>query len=449
MLQTLALGLMAVCVLSFGYILWRSSGKLDALSDRLDARKQDYIRLQARGDRMFNTLDDMDLSGKIVLTRVDINVPVDGGKVTDATRIERIVPTIKDIQAKGGKPVLLAHFGRPKGEPKPEFSLRVTVPALEAALGQDITFIERPDRATLDGAPDDAVILVENTRFSSMEEKNDPKMAQFLASLGDVYCNDAFSAAHRAHASTEGVARLLPACAGRLMEAELNALGKALGNPAHPLVAVVGGAKVSTKLDLLSNLLAKVDHLIIGGGMANTFLAAKGVEVGKSLAEHDLADTAREIMDKAASENCTIHLPLDVVVAQEFAANAWSKTVPVDQCPPDAMILDAGPETVANVIATIESSKTLVWNGPLGAFEITPFDAATVAAAQGAAKATKSGRLLSVAGGGDTVAALNHAGVASDFTYVSTAGGAFLEWLEGKTLPGVAALEAAAQTKQE
>ncbi|MBV6659216.1 MAG: phosphoglycerate kinase [Devosiaceae bacterium] len=398
---------------------------------------------------MFNTLDDMDLSGKIVLTRVDINVPVDGGKVTDATRIERIVPTIKDIQAKGGKPVLLAHFGRPKGEPKPEFSLRVTVPALEAALGQDITFIERPDRATLDGAPDDAVILVENTRFSSMEEKNDPKMAQFLASLGDVYCNDAFSAAHRAHASTEGVARLLPACAGRLMEAELNALGKALGNPAHPLVAVVGGAKVSTKLDLLSNLLAKVDHLIIGGGMANTFLAAKGVEVGKSLAEHDLADTAREIMDKAASENCTIHLPLDVVVAQEFAANAWSKTVPVDQCPPDAMILDAGPETVANVIATIESSKTLVWNGPLGAFEITPFDAATVAAAQGAAKATKSGRLLSVAGGGDTVAALNHAGVASDFTYVSTAGGAFLEWLEGKTLPGVAALEAAAQTKQE
>ena len=390
----------------------------------------------------FKTLDDMDLAGKIVLTRVDINVPVEDGKVTDATRIERIVPTIKDIQAKGGKPVLLAHFGRPKGKPNPEFSLRVTVPALEKALGQSITFIETPDRAALEAAPADAVILVENTRFSPMEEANDPQMAQFLASLGDIYCNDAFSAAHRAHASTEGVARLLPACAGRLMEAELTALGKALGHPEHPLVAVVGGAKVSTKLDLLSNLLAKVDHLVIGGGMANTFLAAKGVEVGKSLCEHDLADTARAIMDKAASENCTIHLPVDIVVAREFKAGAASETLPVDDCPADAMILDAGPQTVASVVDTIKAAKTLVWNGPLGAFEIPPFDTATVAAAKGAAEATKAGTLLSVAGGGDTVSALNHAGVSDDFTYVSTAGGAFLEWLEGKTLPGVAALEA-------
>lgn len=391
----------------------------------------------------FKTLDDMDLQGKIVLARVDINVPVENGKVSDATRIERIVPTIKDIQAKGGKPVLLAHFGRPKGQPNPDFSLRITVPALEAALGQSITFIERPDRATLEAAPAGSVILVENTRFTTMEETNDPKMAQFLASLGDVFCNDAFSAAHRAHASTEGVARLLPACAGRLMEAELTALGKALKEPEHPLMAVVGGAKVSSKLDLLSNLLAKVDHLVIGGGMANTFLAAKGVEVGKSLCEHDLADTARAIMAKAASENCTIHLPSDIVVAREFAAGAASETLPVDQCPADAMILDAGPQTVADVIETIKTCKTLVWNGPLGAFEIAPFDAATVAAAKGAAQATKAGTLLSVAGGGDTVSALNHAGVAGDFSYVSTAGGAFLEWLEGKELPGVAALEAA------
>lgn len=389
----------------------------------------------------FKTLDEMDLQDKIVLTRVDINVPVENGKVSDATRIERIVPTIKDIQAKGGKPVLLAHFGRPKGQPNPDFSLRITVPALEAALGQAVTFVERPDRGTLEAAPSDSVILVENTRFSSMEETNDPKMAQFLASLGDVFCNDAFSAAHRAHASTEGVARLLPACAGRLMEAELTALGKALKEPEHPLMAVVGGAKVSSKLDLLSNLLAKVDHLVIGGGMANTFLAAKGLEVGKSLCEHDLADTARAIMDKAASEDCIIHLPSDIVVAREFAAGAASQTLPVDKCPVDGMILDAGPQTVADLIATIKTCKTLVWNGPLGAFEIAPFDAATVASAKGAAEATKAGTLLSVAGGGDTVSALNHASVAGDFSYVSTAGGAFLEWLEGKTLPGVAALE--------
>ena len=449
MLQNILIAVAVVALLGYTWLVVRllshSFGKLDRLSSRLDARDAETKRLEARGNMNFKTLDDMDLAGKIVLTRVDINVPVDAGKVTDATRIERIVPTIRDIVKMGGKPVLLAHFGRPKGKPDPEFSLRVTVPALEAALGSPITFVEKPDRATLEAAPADAVILVENTRFSPLEEKNDPEMARFLASLGDVYCNDAFSAAHRAHASTEGIARLLPACAGRLMEAELTALGKALGTPRHPVVAVVGGAKVSTKLDLLSNLLAKVDHLVIGGGMANTFLAAQGIEVGKSLCEHDLADTARRILDEARAQNCTIHLPTDIVVAQEFKANAWSKTVPVAECPPEAMILDAGPQTVQAIIATIDASKTLVWNGPLGAFEITPFDAATVAAARGAAAATKSGRLLSVAGGGDTVAALNHAGVADDFTYVSTAGGAFLEWLEGKTLPGVAALEASAR----
>lgn len=432
-----------VYVYFVGKLLSHSFGKLDRLNDSLAGREAERKRMEKRGNMTFNTLDDMDLVGKTVLTRVDINVPVESGKVTDATRIERIVPTIKAIQAKGGKPVLLAHFGRPKGKPDPEFSLKVTLPALEKALGQNVTFAaDHFDRAIKSMGPGD-VVLMENVRFFPGEEKNDSAFAAELAALGEVYCNDAFSAAHRAHASTEALARLLPACAGRLMEAELTALGRALKSPEHPLVAVVGGAKVSSKLDLLSNLLAKVDHLIIGGGMANTFLAAKGVEVGKSLCEHDLADTARAIMDKAASQNCTIHLPVDIVVAQEFKANAWCKTLPVDQCPADAMILDAGPQTVAAIIATIKASKTLVWNGPLGAFEITPFDAATVAAAKGAAEATRAGNLLSVAGGGDTVAALNHAGVADDFTYVSTAGGAFLEWLEGKTLPGVAALEMA------
>ena len=432
-----------VYVFFVGKLLSHAFGKLDRLSDSLDAREAERKRLENRSDMPFKTLDDIDLAGKVVLTRVDINVPVEDGNVSDATRIERIVPTIKDIQKKGGKPVLIAHFGRPKGKPDPEFSLSVTIPALEAALGQSVTFAADHFDRTVKAMAAGDVVLMENVRFFPGEEKNDPAFAAELAALGDVYCNDAFSAAHRAHASTEALARLLPACAGRLMEAELTALGKALRAPEHPLVAVVGGAKVSTKLDLLSNLLAKVDHLVIGGGMANTFLAAKGIEVGKSLCEHDLADTARAIMDKAASQNCTIHLPIDIVVAQEFKANAWSKTVPVDQCPADAMILDAGPETVKAIIATIKASRTLVWNGPLGAFEITPFDAATVAAARGAAEATKAGRLLSVAGGGDTVSALNHAGVADDFTYVSTAGGAFLEWLEGKTLPGVAALEEA------
>ena len=389
----------------------------------------------------WNTLDDMDLNGKVVLTRVDINVPVENGKVTDATRIERIKPTISDILAKGGKPVMLAHFGRPKGEYVPEMSLRVTVPTLEQVLGRPVTFIERPDRAAIDAAPADAVILIENTRFSAMEETNDPKMAGFLASLGDIYCNDAFSAAHRAHASTTGVAQLLPNCAGRLMAEELGALEKALGAPQRPVVAVVGGAKVSTKLDLLGNLISRVDAIVIGGGMANTFLAAQGIDVGKSLCEHDLADTARDIMGKAEAAGCTLLLPVDVVVAAQFKAGATNQTVAADACPAEMMILDAGPKSVGQIKALFGTAKTVIWNGPLGAFEIEPFNTATFAAANAAAELTKSGDLITVAGGGDTVAALNLAGCADDFSYISTAGGAFLEWMEGKTLPGVAALE--------
>jgi phosphoglycerate kinase len=389
----------------------------------------------------WKTLDDMELTGRIVLTRVDINVPMEGGRVTDATRIERIVPTIRDILAKGGKPVLLAHFGRPKGKPVPEMSLRHVVPALEAALGQSVTFVERPDRAALEALPEGSVVLIENTRFTPMETENDPKMAQFLASLGDIYCNDAFSAAHRAHASTEGVAHLLPSCAGRLMQAELTALEKALGHPERPVLAVVGGAKVSTKLDLLGNLTAKVDMLVIGGGMANTFLAAQGIDVAASLCEHDLGDTAREILARAEAAGCEVILPTDVVVAKEFAAHAENSTVPATEVPAGTMILDAGPDSVARVIAAIDIAKTLIWNGPLGAFEIEPFDAATNAAAEHAAARSAAGDLISVAGGGDTVAALNRAGAAERFTYISTAGGAFLEWMEGKTLPGVAALD--------
>lgn len=388
----------------------------------------------------WKTLDDHDLSGKVVLTRVDINVPMADGKVTDATRITRIVPTITDIRAKGGKPVLLAHFGRPKGQPDPALSLSQLVPALEAAFGVPVTFVERPSRDFIDAQPDGAVILVENTRFTSMEEANDPQMAGFLASLGDIYCNDAFSAAHRAHASTEGVAKLLPNCAGRLMQAELQALEAALGAPERPVVAVVGGAKVSTKLELLGNLVEKVDFLVIGGGMANTFIAAHDLPIGTSLAEHDMTDTALEIMDKADAAGCKIVLPSDIVVAREFAANAAHEVLPADACPDDAMILDAGPATVAYIAAILEDAKTLIWNGPLGAFEITPFDMATNAAALKAAELTRKGTLVSVAGGGDTVAALNTSGAAADFTYISSAGGAFLEWMEGKTLPGVAAL---------
>ncbi|MFD0979854.1 phosphoglycerate kinase [Tropicimonas aquimaris] len=388
----------------------------------------------------WKTLDDMDLDGKIVLVRVDINVPVKDGVVTDATRIERIVPTIKGILAKGGKPVMLAHFGRPKGQVVPEMSLKITVPTLEEKLGQSVTFIEKPSRAELEALPAGAVVLVENTRFTPMETDNDPEMAKFLASLGDVYCNDAFSAAHRAHASTEGVAKLLPNCAGRLMAQELGALEAALGRPERPVVAVVGGAKVSTKLDLLSNLIEKVDHLVIGGGMANTFLVAKGVEIGSSLAERDMADTARAILAKAESTGCTIHLPVDIVVAGEFAAGAANEILPVDQCPADKMILDAGPATVEALKGVFAQCKTLIWNGPLGAFEIEPFHKGTFEAALAAAELTAEGKLITVAGGGDTVSALNKSGAAENFTYISTAGGAFLEWMEGKELPGVAAL---------
>lgn len=388
----------------------------------------------------WNTLDDMDLAGKVVLTRVDINVPVEDGKVTDATRIERIKPTIDTILAAGGKPVMLAHFGRPKGQHVPEMSLRVTVPTLESVLGRPVTFIERPDRAAIDAAPADAVILIENTRFSAMEEANDPKMAGFLATLGDIYCNDAFSAAHRAHASTEGVAKLLPNCAGRLMAEELGALEKALGAPERPVVAVVGGAKVSTKLDLLGNLISKVDAIVIGGGMANTFLAAQGVDVGKSLCEHDLADTARDIMGKAEAAGCQIVLPVDIVVAAEFKANADNETLPVDACPADKMIFDVGPQTSKNIAAVIQSAKTLIMNGPLGVFELTPFHKGTFELLDEIARQTNAGNLISVGGGGDTVAAINSANHNDDFTYISTAGGAFLEWMEGKTLPGVAAL---------
>ena len=388
----------------------------------------------------WKTLDDIALTGKTVLTRVDINVPMEAGRVTDTTRIDKIVPTVKDIQARGGKVVLLAHFGRPKGKPVEEMSLRHVHPALETALGEKVTFMNQPSRAAIDALPSGAVVLAENTRFSPMEEANDPQMAAELAALGDVFCNDAFSAAHRAHASTTGVAKLLPSCAGRLMEEELRALEAALGTPARPVMAVVGGAKVSSKLELLGNLVTKVDHLVIGGGMANTFLVAQGVEVGKSLAERDMADTALEILQRAKAAGCTIHLPTDIVVAREFKAGAATETLPAAACPTDAMILDAGPQTVAHLKSTLATCATLIWNGPLGAFEIPPFNTATDAVAAEAARLTRAGKLISVAGGGDTVAALNGAGAAADFTFISTAGGAFLEWMEGKELPGVKAL---------
>ncbi|NNE80200.1 MAG: phosphoglycerate kinase [Silicimonas sp.] len=393
----------------------------------------------------WKTLDDIELAGKNVLVRVDLNVPVDNGAVTDTTRIERIAPTVQDILAKGGKPILLAHFGRPKGKPNPEMSLGQIRGTVEDVLGAPVVFAEdcigAPAKLAVAALQEGQVLLLENTRFHPGETQNDGMFAASLAALGEAYVNDAFSAAHRAHASTEGLAHLLPAAAGRLMEAELKALEAALTQPDRPVVAVVGGAKVSTKLDLLGNLVRKVDVLVIGGGMANTFLAAKGIDVGKSLAEHDMADTATEIMKKAEEAACDILLPVDAVCATEFAENADSITVAADACPPDRMILDAGPETVAEINEAFEGAKTLIWNGPLGAFEIAPFDAATMATARKAAELTKADGLVSVAGGGDTVAALNQAGVADDFTYVSTAGGAFLEWMEGKTLPGVAALE--------
>ncbi|WP_171204946.1 phosphoglycerate kinase [Ruegeria sp. HKCCA0235A] len=393
----------------------------------------------------WKTLDDMDLNGKRVLVRVDINVPVVDGVVTDATRIQRIVPTVRDILAAGGKPILLAHFGRPGGERRENLSLKQLVPTLESAFDAKVLFaadcVGTEAELAAQALQPGQVLLLENTRFHAAETKNDADLAAGMAKLGDVYCNDAFSAAHRAHSSTEAIARLLPACAGRLMQAELQALESALGAPERPVTAVVGGAKVSTKLELLGNLIDKVDYLVIGGGMANTFLVAQGVSVGKSLAETAMKDTAAEILAKAESTGCQIVLPRDVVVAETFEANAPHQVLPADQCPDDGMILDAGPESVAAIIEIFEKSKTLIWNGPLGAFELEPFDAATNAAALKAAALSRSGQLISVAGGGDTVAALNASGAAKDFTYISTAGGAFLEWMEGKTLPGVAALD--------
>ncbi|MCW1933360.1 phosphoglycerate kinase [Pararhodobacter zhoushanensis] len=391
----------------------------------------------------WKTLDSLNFAGKTALVRVDINVPFENGEVSDFTRIDAVLPTIRDLSEAGAKVVLMAHFGRPKGQVVPEMSLEAVRPALSARLGKPVSFasdcIGKPAKDAILALQPGDVLLLENTRFHAGEEKNDPMMAASLAALGDVYVNDAFSAAHRAHASTEGIAKLLPAFAGRLMAAELKALDAALGNPQRPVVAVVGGAKVSTKLELLGNLVSKVDYLVIGGGMANTFLAAQGHPVGRSLCEHDLADTAREILEKADVVGCRIVLPVDLVVAREFRANAPHEVV--TQCPDDAMILDAGPASVAALADIFADAHTLIWNGPLGAFEMEPFDAATNAAARTAADLTKAGKLVSVAGGGDTVAALNRAGAADDFTYISTAGGAFLEWMEGKELPGVKALE--------
>jgi phosphoglycerate kinase len=391
----------------------------------------------------FKTLSDFIPRGQRVLLRVDLNVPVEDGRVTDGTRLERILPTIRELSEKGARVILLAHFGRPKGRDIRE-SLAPVAAELSKKLGRPVPLAEDcigikalgPIAAMRDGD----VLCLENTRFHAGEEKNDPFFLASLAANGDAYVNDAFSAAHRAHASTEGLARKLPAYAGRTMEAELKALDKALGNPVRPVAALVGGAKVSTKLDLLGNLVSKVQLLVIGGGMANTFLAARGVKVGKSLCEHDLVGTAREIKDKAKAAGCRIILPVDAMVAKEFKAGAAARVVDVGAVGADEMILDVGPASVAAVNAALGDVKTLVWNGPMGAFEIAPFDAGTVAVAKEAARLTKAGGLVSVAGGGDTVAALNHAGVAEAFTYVSTAGGAFLEWMEGKVLPGVKAL---------
>jgi phosphoglycerate kinase len=394
----------------------------------------------------FKTLDDLggDLRGKRVLVREDLNVPMSDGRVTDDTRLRSAAPTLAELADKGAKVLILAHFGRPKGERHPDMSLALLTHPLRDVLGREVTFIDdcQGDAAAqaVSMLADGSIAILENTRFHAGEETNDPTLVSEMAKLGDLYVNDAFSAAHRAHASTEGLARVLPAYAGRSMEAELQALEKALGKPEHPVAAVVGGAKVSTKLDVLQHLVTKVDHLIIGGGMANTFLAARGVNVGKSLCEHDLAETARAILEAADQANCTVHLPYDVVVAKEFRANPPVRTVNVHEVAADEMILDVGPAAVEALGDVLKNCRTLVWNGPLGAFETPPFDTATVSLAKTAAALTAGGSLVSVAGGGDTVAALNQAGVADDFSFVSTAGGAFLEWMEGKDLPGVKAL---------
>jgi len=392
---------------------------------------------------LFHTLDDASLSGKRVLVRVDLNVPMEEGRVTDATRIDRVLPTIREIADKGGKVILLAHFGRPKGV-DPKESLKPVAAELAKRLGRPVGFaddcIGDAAKRAVNAMKNGDVICLENTRFHKAEEKNDPDFVKALAANGDVYVNDAFSAAHRAHASTEGLAKVLPAYAGRTMQAEIEALAKALEQPERPVLAVVGGAKVSTKLELLGNLVKRVNILVIGGGMANTFLAALGKAVGKSLCEKDLLDTARDVLNTAKTSGCEIVLPVDATVASEFKAHAANKIVSVDAVGADDMILDIGPASIQAVAAKLSTAKTLVWNGPFGAFELEPFDTGTNAVAKEAARLTKAGQLLSVAGGGDTVAALNHAGSADDFTYVSTAGGAFLEWLEGKPLPGVDAL---------
>jgi phosphoglycerate kinase len=393
----------------------------------------------------FRTLDDLDAKGKRVLVRADLNVPVRDGAITDRTRIERLSPTLKELAEKGAKVVVLSHFDRPKGKRVPEMSLRPLAEALSSVLGTPVAFADdcigpEAEAAVAKMAEGD-VLLLENTRYHAGEEKNDPALSAEMAKLGDAYVNDAFSAAHRAHSSTEGVAKLLPSYAGRLMEAELKALEAALGNPSRPVVAIVGGAKVSTKLDLLGNLSRKVDVLVIGGAMANTFLAAQGYDMGKSLQEAEMHPTALRILDEAKAANCEILLPRDLVVSAEFRAHPATRTVTVDSVPSDMMALDVGPETIDVIEGRLRQASTLVWNGPLGAFETPPFDAATVAVAQSVAGLTESAGLKSIGGGGDTVAALRHAGVAERMTYVSSAGGAFLEWLEGKTLPGVAALQ--------
>ena len=393
----------------------------------------------------FRTLDDLgDINGKRVFVRVDLNVPMADGRVTDETRLRALLPTVSELADKGAKVLLLAHFGRPKGAKHSEMSVSMVLDALQDVLGREVMFV--PEIAgdivaqSIGILADGDIALLENTRFWPGEEQNDPELARAVAANGDYYVNDAFSAAHRAHMSTEGLAHILPAYAGRSMEAELKALEAALGSPEHPVAAVVGGAKVSSKLDVLNNLVKQVDHLIIGGGMANTFLAARGINVGKSLCEHDLADTANAILDAADVAGCTVHLPYDVVTSVEFRANPPLRTVNVHEVAADEMILDVGPAAVEALADVLKTCRTLVWNGPLGAFEMEPFDAATVSLARTAAALTREGSLVSVAGGGDTVAALAHAGVTEDFTFVSTAGGAFLEWMEGKPLPGVDAL---------
>jgi phosphoglycerate kinase len=393
----------------------------------------------------FRTLDDVDVKGKRVLLRVDLNVPMDNGRVSDATRLERVAPTINEISDKGGKVILLAHFGRPKGRDAKD-SLKPVAEALSKVVKKPVAFaddcIGEPAAKAVAALSDGDILCLENTRFHKEEEKNDPAFVAELAKLGDIWVSDAFSAAHRAHASTEGLGHKLPAYAGRTMQAELDALGKALEAPTKPVIAIIGGAKVSTKIDLLENLVTKVDALVIGGGMANTFLAAQGHAVGKSLCEHELLPTAREIMAKAKAKGREIVLPVDAVVAKAFAANAPSRVVAVDSVAPDEMMLDIGPRSIEHVCSVLARVKTLVWNGPFGAFELEPFDTGTVEVAEAAAELTAAGKLVTVAGGGDTVSALNRAGVADRFTYVSTAGGAFLEWLEGKTLPGVEVLRA-------